>query len=85
MRYCNHLLRDMFYNWRRAYQNKTSAYTKRLNALNRIWALKSKDVGKEVQRAFTIWRDAMLYDKMQEHKVKHRVLELYRGKLYLAW
>jgi phage-related minor tail protein len=38
----------MFYNWRRAYQNKTSAYTKRLNALNRIWALKKQDVGKEV-------------------------------------
>jgi len=29
-------------------------------------------------RAFTIWRDAARYDKLREHKLRTRILEIYR-------
>ena len=75
----------MFYNWRNAYNRKTDAWNSKTNALHRIWALKSKDVIKEVMRAFVIWRDALRYDKVRETKLKNLLLYRYRRSIELAW
>ena len=50
-----------------------------------MWNAKVKDCGKDVQRAFTIWREKILYQKLRNHRTKKMVWKAYSNKLALAW
>ena len=51
----------MFNLWRNRQQNANNLYGAKNRAIQAIWNSKAKDCGKEVQRAFTIWRDNLKF------------------------
>lgn len=65
--------------------NAGNLYGAKNKALLAIWNSKCKDVKKDVQRAFTIWRDATNFDKLRKMRVKRLVWKCYNNKLAQAW
>jgi len=55
------LISRMFNMWRTRQQNADSMYGAKNKALQAIWNAKVKDVGKDVQRAFALWKDNNAY------------------------
>ena len=51
----------MFNMWRSRQQNADSMYGAKNKALQAIWNAKVKDAGKDVQRAFALWKDNNAY------------------------
>lgn len=60
-------------------------YGAKNKALLAIWNAKCKDVKKEVQRAFTIWRDATKYEQLRQQRIKRLIWKAYNNKLAQAW
>ena len=59
------LLTRMFNYWRWRQQNSDEIYGAKNKALQAIWEAKVRDCGKDVQRAFTIWREKVQYQKFR--------------------
>ena len=59
------LLTRMFNFWRWRQQNSDEIYGAKNKALQAIWEAKVRDCGKDVQRAFTIWREKVQYQKFR--------------------
>lgn len=55
------LLSKMFNLWRHRQLNSDEIYGAKNKALLAIWNAKLKDAGKDVQRAFAMWRDNANY------------------------
>lgn len=79
------LLTKMFNMWRYRQLNAESLYGAKNRALQAIWNAKAKDVALDVQRAFTIWRDAKNFAKFRHQRVKKLVWKSYSNKLAKAF
>jgi len=58
------LLSKMFNLWRNRFNENNNMYGHKNKALIAIWNCKVKDVNKDMQRAFTIWRESSNYQKL---------------------
>ena len=65
--------------------NADEMYGAKNKALMAIWNAKLKDAGKDVQRAFSMWRDNVMYQKFRNQRCKKLVWKAYSNKLALAW
>ena len=79
------MLTRYFNEWRNAQNRAANMYGAKNKALLAIWNAKVKDVKKEVLRAFTIWRDATIYDKFKQQRIKRLIWKCYNNKLAQAW
>ena len=79
------LLTKYFNEWRNAQQAAGAMYGAKNKALLAIWNAKSRDVRKEVLRAFTIWRDATKYARLKQQRIRRLVWKCYNNKLAQAW
>mmetsp|Transcript_23761 Transcript_23761/g.29558 ORF Transcript_23761/g.29558 Transcript_23761/m.29558 type:complete len:417 (+) Transcript_23761:1050-2300(+) len=79
------LLTRIFNFWRWRQQNSDEIYGAKNKALQAIWNAKVRDCGKDVQRAFSIWRDKVQYQKFRNQRCKKLVWKAYSNKLALAW
>ena len=60
-------------------------YGAKNKALQAIWNAKVKDCAKDVQRAFTMWRDKANYARFRDQRCKRLVWRAYSNKLAKAW
>lgn len=75
----------MFNLWRQRQRDADGIYGAKNKALQAIWNTKSKDCGKEVQRAFNMWRDNLKFASFRHQRVKRIVWRAYSNKLAKAW
>lgn len=75
----------MFNMWRSQQLNANSIYGSKNKALNAIWNAKVRDCGKDIQRAFSIWRDKVNYARFRNQRCKKLVWQAYSNKLARAW
>ena len=75
----------MFNFWRMRQQFANNVYGTKNKALQAIWNTKSKDCAKEVQRAFTIWRDNVAFQRFRHQRCKKLVWKSYTNKLAKAF
>jgi hypothetical protein len=59
------LMSRVFNNWRQGFNLSQNLYSHKNKAILAIWNAKCADVKKDVQRAFTIWREKSNFDKLR--------------------
>ena len=79
------LLSKMFNQWRYRQLNAETLYGAKNRALQCIWNAKAKDCAKDVQRAFTIWRDNKNYQNFRDQRCKKMIWKQYSNMLAKAW
>ena len=79
------LLAKMFNKWRKKLLDSHNCYQHKNKALMAIWNAKVRDVQKDVQRAFTIWRDRLMFSKFRNARCKKLVWRAYSNRLARAW
>ena len=72
----------MWNRWRNRYHLSQNIYCHKNKAIQAIWDAKCKDVRKEVQRAFTIWREKSNFAKLRERKFKFMIWRSYSSRLH---
>lgn len=79
------LLARTFNRWRLGYNLAQNLYGHKNKAVLAIWNAKVKDVKKDVQRAFTIWREKNNFEKLRKRKLKFLVWKIYNNRLTSAF
>lgn len=75
----------MWNRWRNRFLHRQTNYNHKTKALQAIWDAKVRDVRKEVQRSFTIWREKVYFAKLRERKLKFVTWYHYNRKLAHAF
>ena len=74
----------MFNRWRNSFEQTQTFYGHKNKAICAIWEAKVKDVKKDVQRAFTIWREKNNFGKLRQRRLKNILWKCYFNKLAQA-
>lgn len=71
----------MFNAWRQGFNMSQNMYGHKNKALQAIWEAKVKDVRKEIQRAFTIWRAKHKFDQLREKRIRNLLLKAHNNRV----
>jgi len=64
------LRKRVLLNWKQIVFSNKGMYGKKIQAVWKIWDIKSKDAKADVRRAYTIWRDILASKIVKENRLR---------------